>query len=201
MRLKFYINKALHLLEVMRVITNNKVVYLTFDDGPDPDITEFVLDALRRYDFEATFFCCGKNAELHPELLEKIKSEGHTIGNHTYSHIHGFETPAKVYVNDVQRANQILNAKYFRPPHGAVTLGEFIRLFCKYRIVYWNQPSGDHMESSFDLCENLIRLKKTTQKGDVVLFHFCHRHENETRQLLPLYLEWLESEGYKSIAL
>ena len=200
-KLTQYINKALHLFEVMRIKTKEKVVYLTFDDGPEEGITEFVLDELTKYDFKATFFCRGDNAVRSPVLLERIKSEGHAVGNHTYSHIKGFDTPSGHYVEDVNRANEVLKTHLFRPPWGAVTLSQFLKLKRHYKIIYWSLMSGDTEGDKFVPEKAFNKLKNKTQKGDVVLFHFCKKHENETKQILPVYLQWLNDNGYISRAI
>ena len=199
--LNLLINKLLHLLEVMRVKTNNKEVYLTFDDGPEEGITEFVLSELKKYNYKATFFCKGENAEIHSDLLAMIKSDGHVVGNHTFSHIHGFETKTCDYVEDVERASKILHSHLFRPPWGALRLSQFLRIKKNYSIVYWSLLSGDTLFGDLDVTMNLDRLIEKTKRGDVVLFHFCQRHQNETKQILPAYLEWLNKNGYISLGL
>ena len=197
------INRALLLFEVRKIKTKGKNIFLTFDDGPEPGITEFVLEELRAYNFHATFFCRGDNAEKNPELLEIIKKEGHAIGNHTYSHINSFKTNNRQYIKDVNKADLVLNTKLFRPPWGDLTLGAWSRLVFnyKYRIIYWRLGSGDTQLDLFDKEKSLKRLTVETRKGDVVLFHCCHRHENETRQLLPAYLKWLHNNDFNSISI
>ena len=200
-KIKIFINRVLHLFEVMHIKNDRRAVFLTFDDGPEPDITEFVLEELKRHQFKATFFCRGDNAESHPHLVERIISEGHSIGNHTYSHLDSFQTPTSEYVTDTIRADAILHTHLFRPPKGCITLSAFLKLFRKYRIVYWRLMSGDSDLQRFDKAKCQKRLVNNTKSGDVVLFHFCHRHEKETRQLLPDYLNWLTKNGYHSEAI
>ncbi len=200
-KIRLFINRFLHLFEVRRIKTTGKVVYLTFDDGPEEGITEFVLNQLKRYNFKATFFCKGENAEKHPELFSCIVKEGHAIGNHTYSHINGFENRCLDYVADVEKANQVLNTHFFRPPWGAVRLCQFIKLRRKYKIVYWSLLSGDTLLDNLNVENNFNRLKRVTRKGDVVLFHFCKRHEKETQIILPAYLDWLNENGFISLGI
>lgn len=200
-RITLFINRFLHLFEIRRIRTKEKLVYLTFDDGPESDITEFVLNELQEHGAKATFFCCGDNAEKLPELLGQIRNEGHSIGNHTYSHINSFETPTSTYVADVKRADALLKTHLFRPPWGSITMSAFLRLAGDYRIVYWSLMSGDTALQKFDKQRAMNKLKKITRPGDVVLFHFCKRHEKETRQLLPEYLDWLVGQGYRMEAI
>ena len=176
----------------------DNTIYLTFDDGPEPDITEFVLDELKRYNFKATFFCRGDNAEKQPSLLQRIKDEGHTIANHTYSHLHAFDVSAKKYAADVDKANNILHTNVFRPPHGSLTLGSWLRIQKANHIYFWSLNSGDSDMEKYDYNRSIEILKNRTKAGDIVLFHFCHKHERETMELLPEYLRWLKINGYKS---
>lgn len=200
MSIKRLINMFLHLFETMSVKTNEKEVFLTFDDGPDEGITSFVLNELQKYNFKATFFCKGENAERHPELLKEIVCLGHSVGNHSYSHLHGFHTDTSAYVDDIENANTILQSKLFRPPYGALKLSQFLRLFRKYNIIYWSLISTDAYLEEFNF-EKAMKALEKTKSGDIILFHFCKLHEKETRKLLPSYLKWLHENGYKSKAL
>lgn len=194
---KVYINKVLHLFELVRVRTKEKVVYLTFDDGPEPGITEFVLNELEKYDFCGTFFCRGDNAKKYPSLLKQITNKGHAIGNHTYSHLNSFHTSKQFYIEDVEKADKVLHTKLFRPPWGSITLSSFLALGKKYRIVYWSLVSGDAQDANFQKNQLMNRLKSNTKAGDIVLFHFSCEHENRTRQLLPEYLLWLNDHNFQ----
>ena len=199
--LKRIINKILHYFEVKTLSDVSKTVYLTFDDGPQPGITEFVLDELEKYGFKGTFFCRGDNAVSNPELLKALRDKGHSIGNHTYNHILSYKTKAKEYVEDVEYANSVLSTMLFRPPYGSLTLSAWLKLHKNYRIVFWALNSEDSNLDKFDLQHAITNLKQNTKSGDVVLFHFCHRHEKETRQILPVYLKWLHDQGYNCKAI
>lgn len=191
------INKFLHLFEYYRLKTNEKIVYLTFDDGPEPDITEFVLSQLQKYGFKGTFFCKGSNAKKYPHLLNQIVKQGHSIGNHTFSHLYGIETPCQTYVEDVNHANKYLHASLFRAPWGGKTFSQFLKLRKRYNMVHWSLDSGDTNDSS-TIEAKFQNMVKHTKKGDIVLFHFCHEHETRTKKILPLYLEWMDKNGWKS---
>lgn len=201
MIIKRYINKALHLFEIVRIKIPEKKVFLTFDDGPEEGITEFVLGELKKYDAHATFFCRGDYANENMALLDLIKNEGHVIGNHTYSHIKGFDYSCKDYISDIEKANTILNSHLFRPPWGAITLHQFLNLRKKYKIVYWSLASDDTLREEYNHEGALSKLIAQTRSGDVVLFHCCKRHEKETRRLLPPYLKWLSEEKYSMSAI
>lgn len=192
------VNRFLKRFEVCRVATTEKVVYLTFDDGPEPAITEFVLEQLAKYGYKATFFSRGDNAEKHPQLLQRLRDEGHALGNHTYSHIHSFKLSGKAYADDVMRCNPVLQTSLLRPPYGCLKLSAWLRLRKDYTIFYWSLNSGDSDMGHYNYENSMRTLKTLTSPGEVVLFHFCHKHEKETRELLPEYLEWLHQQGFVS---
>ena len=196
--IKKIINRVLKLFQVSHISTKEKVVYITFDDGPEPGICEFVLDELRKYDFKATFFCRGDNADNYPELLSRIINEGHSIGNHTYSHLHAYSVSSKQYLDDIERANQVLHSTLLRPPFGSLTLTTWLSLKSKYRIIYWSLVSGDSNLDNYDFERSYHQLINKTSSGDIVLFHFCKLHEKETRVILPAYCKWLKANGFVS---
>lgn len=187
--------------EIRRINTTDKVVYLTFDDGPEPEITELVLNELDKYGFKATFFCRGDNAAKNPNLMNQIQDEGHAIGNHTYSHLHAYNVSASTYAADVEHADEILHTKWMRPPHGSIHFTTFLKLRRKYKLVFWSLDSCDHLKDQCKIDKCIEILKMRTSPGDVVLFHFCKKHERETRELLPPYLKWLYDSGYRSAVL
>lgn len=195
---KKIINRILKIFQVSHIPNQKKEVYLTFDDGPEPGICEFVLDELRKYDFKATFFCRGDNAELYPELITKILDEGHAIGNHTYSHLHAYSSSSNKYLDDIERANQVLHSSLLRPPFGCLTYSTWQSLKSKYRIIYWSLGSGDSNLEKFDFEQCFHNIINNTSSGDIVLFHFCRFHEKETRELLPAYCKWLRDNSFIS---
>lgn len=170
---------------------DNNAIYLTFDDGPEPGITEFVLDELNKYNSKAIFFCKGENCIKYPELYKRIITEGHSVANHTFSHINGWQTPYNEYIENVEKCELITKSHIFRPPWGKLTFKQYKKLSKLYKIVLWDISSGDTRLGDFNLEESLQSLKMNTNKGKIILFHFCKRHENETKQILPLYLQFL----------
>ncbi len=199
--IKKIINRLLKFSQISHIPTNEKVVYLTFDDGPEPEICEFVLDELRKYGYKATFFCRGDNAEQHSQLVNRIIEEGHAIGNHTYRHLHAFSTSSKNYLDDIERADQVLHSSLLRPPFGSLTFTTWLSLKSKYKIIYWSQASGDSNLEQFDYAQSFTQLKSKTVSGDIILFHFCRLHEKETRTILPTYCKWLNDNGFHSEAI
>lgn len=183
---------------ISKIPCADRIVYLTFDDGPEDGITEFVLDELDKYGFKATFFCKGQCACSHEDLIRKIEERGHRIGNHTYSHYHAYEIDGDRYIEDVFKADGVLHSILFRPPNGCLTLFDFLKLRKRFKIIYWSIGSGDwRKQENLNYNECLEGLKQT-KSGDIILFHFCKELESGTRKLLPPYLQWLNENGYKS---
>lgn len=193
---KKVLNKLLKKRMISHIKTTAPVVYLTFDDGPEDGITEFVLGELKKYNFRGTFFCRGDNAVKNRQLIEQIKCEGHVLANHTYSHPHSYRTKSKKYIADVNKASSIIGTNLFRPPYGSITLLQYMKLRKEYQFIIWDLDSGDSKLEDFSLENEFNNLKNNTRPGNIVLFHFCKRHEKETRQVLPLYLNWIKEQGY-----
>ena len=192
--------KFISIFSLKRIKINNQIVFLTFDDGPEPGITEFVLDQLKIYNARATFFCTGHNYLTYPELIKRIISEGHTIGNHTLTHIDGFQVPYRDYVNEVQKAKDLMATDLFRPPWGALTLKELFNIRKTNQIILWELSSKD----TYNIKKWKIQANEMlnrTRPGSIVLFHFSNKHADKTRQILPIYLELIYSKGFKSEAI
>lgn len=175
-------------------------VFLTFDDGPIPGVTEWILDELAKWDAKATFFCLGRNAESHPELVRRILTEGHRVGNHTYSHMKGWGTDVERYVEDVDRAAESINGTLFRPPYGHITPVQARALGGRYRILMWNIISRDYNRriSPRTCLDNVIRH---VRPGDIVVFHDSKKAFRNMSYALPLTLEHLHAKGMKSKAI
>ena len=194
---KFLVN---WLPELVWDIPEERDVFLTFDDGPTPGVTEWILEELARYGAKATFFCLGSNVEAHPELYRRIVAEGHRVGNHTYSHLKGWGTDVGEYVDDVDRAAGVIGGSLFRPPYGRIAPVQSRALAPRYRIVMWNIISRDYNRSlSPRIClENVIRH---VRPGDIVVFHDSKKASRNMRYALHGTLEYLHSKGMKSKAI
>lgn len=196
---KKIINRFLKFFMISRIRTTEKVVYLTFDDGPEPGITEFILNELNKYGFYATFFCCGKNVQQNPTLYNKIILNKHSVGSHTYNHLDGFKTPSKEYLDDEEKSSKILgNTILFRPPWACISISSFLKLKKERKIIYWSLISQDANLHTFNCKDALEYMIKRTKPGDIVLFHFSNEHESRTKQILPLYCKWLFDNDYTS---
>lgn len=173
------------------------VLFITFDDGPEPGITEFVLRQLEKYQAKATFFCCGKNCKAYPDLYANLIQNGHALGNHTYSHISGLDADTDAYIDDIDRCGEICNSYLFRPPWGAITLSQYVRLRKKYNIVMWDVSSCDSELEPVDVDRVKRMWDKNVKPGSIILFHFRKKHEKATMMLLPQFLDLYSSKGYE----
>ncbi len=178
-----------------RIKTAEKKIYLTFDDGPVPEVTPAVLEILDRYDWKATFFCVGENVYRHPDIYQQIIDQGHQIGNHTYNHLKGWESSLKSYVDNVEKASELINSKLFRPPHGRIGFRQLKLLSKKYRIVMWDVITADYDEGKTS--ENVMDIVRSNiRTGSVVVFHDSLKARNRVLNVLPQAIEFWESEGY-----
>lgn len=175
---------------------HEKSVYLTFDDGPIPQSTPFILETLRHYGIRATFFLVGDNARRYPQLTQRIIDEGHRLGNHTFHHLGGFKHLTSTYVADTAQANDYIHSNLFRPPHGIMTPLEYAELRKQYQIVMWDVVSRDysHRVTAEDVIEN---VKRYTRCGSVISFHDSLKSIDKLYTALPACIEWLKQQGYE----
>ena len=175
-----------------------KVVYLTFDDGPHPEATPFVLEQLAAAKAKGTFFCIGKNVQQYPAIFTAIQSAGHAIGNHTMHHVNGFKTAANAYVNDIAAAGTLTSAKFFRPPYGRITRRQHRLLqqqFPHIQTVMWSVLSGDFdVNISGETC--LKNVLRHIEAGAIIVFHDSTKALPRLRIALPALLTWLQQNGY-----
>jgi peptidoglycan/xylan/chitin deacetylase (PgdA/CDA1 family) len=175
---------------------NEKVVFLTFDDGPIPEMTPWVLDLLDRYGIKAVFFCVGDNVRKHPEIYNDILARGHLVGNHTYHHLQGLKVSSKIYLNDVKEAGKLIDSKLFRPPHGHLRIPQFLKLRKKYSIILWDVVTRDY--SCLMTPERVLdNVKKYTRNGSIIVFHDSLKGMDKTIYALPRSIEWLLEQGYR----
>ena len=153
-----------------RVRTGDRLLWLTFDDGPDPVSTPHLLEILRSHDIRAAFFCSGKAAERYPGLMTDIRSEGHIVGNHGYDHIDGWRTSAKEYINNVERAVPFTSGWLFRPPYGHMTPGQYRALSQKFRIILWDIMPYD-FDDTLRPARSLQILMSGIRNGSTIVLH------------------------------
>jgi peptidoglycan/xylan/chitin deacetylase (PgdA/CDA1 family) len=174
---------------------DNNHVYLTFDDGPTPGVTTWVLDQLRQFEAKGTFFCLGKNVEKNPDLYKKIIEEGHAVGNHTYSHLKGWQMDNTEYFNDIDLAGNFIDSSLFRPPYGKVTSSQIRYLSDHYQIVMWDVLSQDYGQN-VPPDKVLSNVLDNVRGGSIVVFHDSIKAEPNLTYALPRVLESL-SERYE----
>ncbi|MBQ6277282.1 MAG: polysaccharide deacetylase family protein [Bacteroidales bacterium] len=180
---------------IRRVKGVGKVVYITFDDGPTPDVTEQILEVLDKYSVKASFFCCGQNADVNPGLLKKIADEGHTIGYHSYSHKDILNTKPSEWIADVERKSALSDVKLFRPPYGRILFRHYRSLKLKYKFVFWDVMSYDYDVTRSP--ESIMSLlEKSVREGSVVVFHDKGKCKENTLAVLPQFIELMKSKGY-----
>ena len=181
---------------VWRMDHRERAVYLTFDDGPIPEATPFILQTLARYGAKATFFMVGDNVRKHPELYQQVVDAGHRIGNHTHNHIGGLRHTLREYSYNVEKANAYLHTDLFRPPHGWMRLSLYAWLGRKYRIVMWDLVTRDYSRwmTADDVLAN---VKQYARNGSIITFHDSLKSIDKLRTALPAALEWLQQEGYQ----
>ncbi len=174
---------------------DGKSLYLTFDDGPDPDTTPAILEILKQFGIKATFFCVGENVEKYPELYELIISNGHAVGNHSYHHLKGWKNNTQKYLENVERCNEVVTSKLFRPPYGKMTRSQRLALKDKYNIIMWTVLSRDYdAKVSKELC--LKKTWKYTKPGAIIVFHDHKKSLEKVKWVLPEYIEKAMGEGY-----
>lgn len=178
-------------------IPSEKSVYLSFDDGPDPEITPWVLDQLKKFDFNATFFCVGENAARYPEILNRILKEGHRLGNHTMHHELGRQTEVDTYIQSVDEASGYIVSDLFRPPYGRLTRRQEKRLSEKYRIMMWTWISRDY-DPNIPVSTILKRAQKELRPGDIIVLHDNPKTSERLKTLLPEFLSLIQEKGWTS---
>ena len=180
-----------------RMDKREKAVYLTFDDGPIPEATPFILDTLERYGAKATFFMVGENARKYPHLLAEVKARGHRIGNHTNNHIGGFRWWSWLYLANVVEANKVLHTNLSRPPHGWMKMMQYrVLRHCGFRVVMWDVVTRDYSRrlTAEDVLNNVRRY---TRPGSIITFHDSLKSIDKLKHALPEALQWLIQEGYE----
>ena len=183
---------------------DEKVIYLTFDDGPMPGPTDFVLEQLKSAEAKATFFCIGDNVRKHPGTLQQVLDAGHRVGNHTFNHVRGWGKSTEDYLSNVDRCADVLAGsptRLFRPPYGKITLQQAAALKRRgFQIVMWDVLTYD-FQAELNTSNALQRICRATRPGSIVVFHDSLKAEPQLRVLLPAYLNFLRTEGYVMRAL
>lgn len=175
---------------------DKKVIYLTFDDGPTEGITHWILKTLDEFGVKATFFCIGNNAEKHPEIVDEIRQNGHSVGIHGYSHVRGLYKKQEEYLNDIKKSESIIKSKIFRPSHGRVYPSQVKKLNeLGYKVVLWDVITRDY-DTNLKEEEVLKIAKKYTRNGSIVVFHDSLKAEKNMKYAFPLAVKYWIENGY-----
>jgi peptidoglycan/xylan/chitin deacetylase (PgdA/CDA1 family) len=191
--------KKLYPQLVWNLNRNERVIYLTFDDGPIPIVTPFVLKTLKQFDAKATFFCIGDNVQKHPAIFKQLQNDGHSIGNHTFNHLKGWKTEDEIYTKNFAKADEQLHTNLFRPPYGRIKRSQIQQLKAlkpDLKIMMWDVLSGD-FDMSLNPAACLKGVLKHTGNGAVVVFHDSLKAFNRLEYVLPRALEAWQKAGYR----
>lgn len=180
---------------VWRIHKREHTVYLTFDDGPIPEVTPWVLDTLDHYGIKATFFCVGDNVARNPELFAEIRRRGHSVGNHTMNHMKSMNVSARTYLDNVKKAHALIQSPLFRPPHGLLRWTQSHVLRSHFSIIMYDLVTRDYSKklTGEQVLEN---VKKYARNGSIIVFHDSLKAERNMKYALPRAIEWLKSQGY-----
>lgn len=181
---------------LFRISTKEKIICLTFDDGPDPSSTPVLLEVLGRHKIKALFFCTGSKAENYPYLVQRIVTEGHITGNHSYSHLNGWASSVKSYTRDVEMASALTSSGWFRPPFGKLRLRQYSKLKKKYKIVFWDILPYD-FDDSFPPEDSLGVLLKKIRPGSIIALHDHYRRN--LSNYLNQFIESAVRNGYRFV--
>ena len=181
---------------IWRMNPTEKAVYLTFDDGPIPESTPWLIETLDRYGVKATFFMVGDNVRKYPHLFELIRSHGHRLGNHTFNHIGGLLVGSSRYLRNANEADKLIHSNLFRPPRGWMRNAQYISLRRHYTIIMWDLVTRDYScrLTAEEVFEN---VKRYTRNGSIITFHDSLRSIDKLKKILPQCIEWLRDEGYE----
>ena len=182
---------------IWRMDKDVRAVYLTFDDGPIPKVTPWVLDVLDRYGIKATFFMVGDNIRKHPDEFRLVVEKGHRIGNHTFNHIRGLSYDIDSYLENTDKARRMMmNTNLFRPPHGYMSPKQYAELKKRYKIIMWDLVTRDY-NRKFTGEQILQKVKKYARNGSIITFHDSLKSEENIKYALPKAIEWLKDQGYE----
>jgi peptidoglycan/xylan/chitin deacetylase (PgdA/CDA1 family) len=190
------LNKLFYPGMITHLPDNEKKIYLTFDDGPTPEITNRVLALLFQFNIKATFFCRGDHVEAHPAIFSEIQKQGHTTGNHGYTHLHGWYTNAQKYIDDCNKAAKLIQNKIYRPPYGKITPAQYYQLKKEYTLYLWTALSWDfHPWVSKEMCYCIA--KRNVFPGSILVFHDTAKAAPKLLYALPRLIEYGLNKGYQ----
>ncbi len=179
-----------------RIEENSNQVYFTFDDGPVPEATPWILDLLKKKNIKACFFCVGENVKRYPHIYTRILEEGHQVGNHTFNHLQGLKTSNKKFFRNIIKASKYMNTDLFRPPHGWMRKSQYEQIKHHYQVVMWDILSGDYKKelTPEDVIQNVMKL---VRPGSIITFHDSKKSIKNLQKALPVIIEEIKKQGYE----
>ena len=191
-----YLLKKLYPDAIWRKDTSTKKIYLTFDDGPVPAVTPWVLDILKQYNIKATFFCVGENVKKNTAVYQRILAESHSVGNHTFNHLNGWSTHSNKYIENIEQCAQLVHTNLFRPPYGRTRKSQVKQLRPHYSIIMWDVLSGDYnKKTSNEKClQNVI---DNIRNGSIIVFHDSIKAQKKLEYALPRFIEYALKNGFE----
>ena len=192
----FFAAKWIYPNAIFRIKTEEKTVCLTFDDGPDPEATPFLLSLLKRNNIKAMFFLSGNKAERYPDIVKQIIDEGHLVGNHGFSHINGWFSSCDKYIANVEKAESFTSSQWFRPPYGRLGLRQYCLLKKKYKIVFWDIMPYD-FDKNFSSVGVLDVMKKKLRQGSIIVLHDVNG--SLSLEILELFIGFAKKQGYSFV--
>lgn len=181
---------------VWRLDETDKVIYLTFDDGPITEVTPWVLELLENEDIKATFFCVGENVQKYPEVYDQILKGGHSVGNHTFNHLQGLDSNDHDFFRNIEKAGEFIDSDLFRPPHGWLKYTQYKFLKNKFRIIMWDLISCDY-DRRIKPEKVLKNVTDFVRPGSIITFHDSIKAKNNLMKALPLSIKWMKEQGYR----
>ena len=188
--------KALYSDLIWHMPRTEKVIYLTFDDGPIPEVTPFVLDSLQHFNAKATFFCIGENIDKYPQIFEHVQAAGHSLGNHSQNHLNGWKSSRKDYLQNIELCQQRIQTKLFRPPYGKIKRVQAKALRSSFKIIMWDVLSGD-FDTRISPEKCLRNVIQHTTSGSIVVFHDSLKAKRNMEYALPRTLQHFTEAGYR----
>ncbi len=180
---------------IWRIPVKEKKIYLTFDDGPIPIVTPWVLDILNESETKATFFCVGENVVKHAAIYQRILEEKHAVGNHTFNHLKGWNSHSKTYIRNVKKCAEVVDSKLFRPPYGRAKKSQIKHLSAQYSIIMWDVLSGDYdKKTSPEGC--LKNVISNVRNGSIIVFHDNVKAQKNLEYTLPKFIDWAKENGF-----
>ena len=173
-----------------------KKIYLTFDDGPVPIVTPWVLTLLKQSNIKATFFCVGANVTKNPEIYKQIIEAGHSVGNHTFNHLNGWNSDTNKYIENVKQCSEVVHSSLFRPPYGKLKKSQISNLKSQYSFIMWDVLSGDYdIATTPEKC--LQNVTEQVRNGSIILFHDSVKAQQKMEYALPRFIEFAKEKGYE----